>query len=205
MDLPEQLSALEGERAHLDSMLDVLRTSDEPVVRADVADQLVGSVARYENVIHDVVYPVLDGVVVGPSDLERGESDNRQVRDALVEIHDRMKNVKPINAHADDPEGFERAVEALVELVRSHLDHEDQVLLPRLEGMDPAEAESLRAEVDRAVAHASSHPDPPSNPIKRKLVEIGDALERTLHDQSTPWHPGVEEVEQHEELTEDIG
>jgi hemerythrin-like domain-containing protein len=205
VDLPDQLSALEGERAHLDSMLDVLRTSSDPVVRADVADQLVGSVARYENVIHEVVYPALDGMVLAPSDLERGESDNRQVRDALVDIHDRMKNVKPINAHADDPEGFERAVEVLVELVRSHLDHEDQVLLSLLRGMAPAEAESLRAEVDKAVQHASSHPDPPHNPIKRKLVDIGESLERTLHDQSTPWHPGVEVVEQHEELTEDIG
>jgi hypothetical protein len=203
--LPEQLSALEEERAHLDNMLDVLRTSGDPVVRADVADQLVGSVARYENVIHEVVYPALDGVVLAPSDLERGESDNRQVRDALVEIHNRMKNVKPVNAHADDPDGFERAVEVLAELVRSHLDHEDQVLLPLLQGMAPADAESLRADVDKAAQHASRHPDPPHNPIKRKLVDIGEALERTLHDQSTPWHPGVEAVEEQEGLTEDIG
>jgi hypothetical protein len=203
--LPEQLSALAEERAHLDSMLDVLLTSSDSVVRADVADQMVGSVARYENVIHEVVYPALDGIVLAPSDLERGESDSRQVRDALVDIHDRMKNVKPINAHADDPDGFERAVEVLVELVRSHLDHEDQVLLPLLQGMAPGEAESLRVAVDKATHHASSHPDPPHNPIKRKLVDIGEALERTLHDQSTPWHPGSEVVEQHEELTEDIG
>jgi hemerythrin-like domain-containing protein len=205
VSLPVQLSALDEERAHLESMLEVLRTSTDPVVRADVADQMVGSVARYENVIHEVVYPALDSVVLAPSDLERGEADNQKVRAALVEIHDRMKNVKPINAHADDPEGFERAVEVLVELVQSHLDHEDQVLLPLLEGMAPAEAGPLKVEVDKAVEHASSHPDPPHNPIKRKLVDMGEALERTLHDQSTPWHPGTEEVEQQEDLSEDIG
>ena len=107
---------------------------------------MVGSVARYENVIHEVVYPALDGMVLAPSDLERGESDNRQARDALVDVHDRMKHVKPINAHADDPEGFERSVEVLVELVDSHLDHEDQVLLPWHPGLDAVEEGKVLSE-----------------------------------------------------------
>lgn len=47
---------------------------------------------------------------------------------------------------------------------------------------------------EAAAAHATSLPDPPSNPLRRKIAELGDVIERAVHDESTPWHPGIAQV-----------
>ncbi len=178
--------------------VDVMNEDADPVVRADIANEIVESVSRYENVKHDVLYPWLRKTGRQAAQLDRAERDQHDVRRALVNIRNRMHNVKPVNAHASDPEGLENSVEVLVDSVRSHLRHEDQELLPMVERLDASEAKELGDKIEIAAAHASGHPDPPHNRLGRKLMSLGETAERVLHDQSTPWHPGLDRVKQAE-------
>lgn len=62
----------------------------------------------------------------------------------------------------------------------------------RLERM-PDAVEATTDPVERADL---SLPDPPNNPLRRKVAELAEALERRVSDESTPWHSGVEHVEE---------
>ena len=44
------------------------------------------------------------------------------------------------------------------------------------------------------MAHATTHPDPPHNPIGRAVATIGEKVDRALNDTSTTSHPGVEQL-----------
>jgi hypothetical protein len=92
------------------------------------------------------------------------------------------------------PQGFEASLETLIEAVHRHLDHEDRELLPLVEFLDPSDQQELSHTIERAVAHATTHPDPPHNPVGRAMVNLGEKIDRSFNDISTPWHPGLEQL-----------
>ena len=111
----------------------------------------------------------------------------------MVEVRTRTRHIKPANAHADDPEGFEQSLDTLIGAVHRHL-QEDREVLPLVEGLDPADQRELGRKLERAVAHATTHPGPPHNPIGRAVATVGEKLDRALNDTSTTSHPGVEQL-----------
>jgi hemerythrin-like domain-containing protein len=190
--LPYALEPLEDDRNRLFAILDLLEKNDDPVVRADLASELVGTCSRYEDVKARVVYPALERVSSEKDELERGEEDRQSVRSALATIRERTLHVKPADVHWEDPEGFEAALDALVELIRVHVEHEDEVLFPALDALDAGERSRLRAEVEKGVAHASTYPNPPKHLFGRAVIAVIERLERGPQDEADPWHPGVE-------------
>jgi hemerythrin-like domain-containing protein len=193
--IPYVLEPMAEDRRQLFTILALLEGSDDPVVRADLASELVGVCSRYEDVKERVVYPALERLVGDEDELTQGEADRKAVRTALTAIRQRTLHVKPAYVHSEDPEGFEQALSALIALIHSHVEHEDALLFPALAELDPAERQILHAEVEHGVAHASTFPNPPKHMLGRAVVAAIEKLERGLQDESTPWHPGVKLLE----------
>jgi iron-sulfur cluster repair protein YtfE (RIC family) len=191
-NFPTSLAPLEVNRRQLFATLDLLDQTSEPVIRADLASELVGISARYEDVKARAVYPALRTSGADSQEVDRAEQDQLSVRDALRDIRRRTQHVKPDYVHADDPEGFEKALSGLVEAIRIHTEHEDSVLFPVLAELDPRTSEDLLAKVEHAVNHASTHPDPPQNRVGRAIVAVKEKLEHDVKDESTQQHPGVD-------------
>ena len=85
-------------------------------------------------------------------------------------------------------------MDALIDAVGRHLEQEDRELLPLVARLDPAEQEELSDHLERAVATASTHADPPHNPIGRALANLGEKIDRTVNDTSTAWHHGMDRL-----------
>jgi hemerythrin-like domain-containing protein len=190
--IPYVLEPLAEIRRQLFTILDLLEQNDDPVVRADLASELVGAGSRYEDVKARVIYPALERLVGDEQELVRGDEERRAVRQALTEIRKRTRNVKPLNAHLEDPEGFEAALEELVSRIRSHVEHEDEILFPALAGLGAEDRRRVRSEVADGVAHASTYPNPPKHLVGRALVSVLEKLERGPQGESDSYHPGVE-------------
>jgi hypothetical protein len=60
--------------------------------------------------------------------------------------------------------------------------------------LDPADQRELGRDIERAVAHATTLPDPPHNPVRRAVATIGEKFDRAINDTSTTWHPGVAQL-----------
>lgn len=80
--------------------------------------------------------------------------------------------------------------------IRAYLDREVKELLPLIKGMEPDDADRLSDKLQSVAPHVTSLPDPLNNPLRRKVAEVAEAIERRVSDESTPWHPGVEHVEE---------
>ena len=130
--------------------------------------------------------------------VDRAEREQRQVRAAMRDVRTRTRHVQPIDAHAGDPEGFEQSLAELIDLIRTHLSREDQDLVPMASRLDSDARAELHNQIERALVHASSHPDPPRNPIGHALANLMDKVDRTIRDSSTTWHPGLEILDDHE-------
>ena len=189
--LPYVLEPMAEDRRQLFTILDLLEKNEDHVVRADLAGELVGTCSRYEDVKERVVYPALARLVGDEGELAQGEDDQQAVRDALVAIRKQTLHVKPAYVHLDDPD-FEATLDHLVELIHAHVEYEDEILFPVLAALNAEERESLRSEVEHGVAHASTYPNPPKHLLGRAIVAVIEKLERGLDDESTPWHPGIE-------------
>lgn len=183
------------DRRQLFTILELLEKNEDLVVRADLASELVGVCSRYEDVKERVVYPALSRFLGDEDEIEHGEEDRRAIRDALVAIRKQTLHVKPAYVHFDDP-GFEHTLGHLVELIHAHVKHEDELLFPALTALNAEERSSLRSEVAHGVAHASTYPNPPRHLLGRAIVAVMEKLERGISDESTPWHPGIELLEQ---------
>ena len=194
MALPTLLAPLDEDRRQLVAVLDLLAETSDPEVRADLAGELVRLSARYEDAKERALYPALRGREGTDAPLSRAEEGHAAVRSAMVEIRTRTRHIKPANAHADDPEGFEQSLDTLISAVHRHLDQEDREVLSVVDGLGPAEQRELGRKLERAVAHATTHPDPPHNPIARAVTTIGEKMDRALNDASTTSHPGVEQL-----------
>jgi hemerythrin-like domain-containing protein len=189
--IPYVLEPMAEDRRQLFTILDLLEKNEDHVVRADLASELVGTCSRYEDVKERVVYPALARLIDDEGELQQGEDDRQAVRDALLAIRKQTLHVKPAYVHLDDPD-FDDTLNHLVELIHAHVDHEDEVLFPALAALNAEERVSLRSEVERGVAHASTYPNPPRHLLGRAIVAVIEKLERGLDDESTPWHPGIE-------------
>jgi hypothetical protein len=197
-DLPPVLEPLTTNRRELRAIIDLLDEERDPTARADLATELVGSSARYEDVMDRVVYPALRKIRQELPELDRAESEQLAIREMLSDLRKRTQNVKPSNVHASDPEGFEKRLDQLVNSVRVHLDHEDDMLFPILDRLEEPKAVELRDDVDQAVAHASTLPHPPQGIVGRTVMGAIDKLNRSGHDQSTVSHPKVDRL--HDDL-----
>jgi hypothetical protein len=192
------LQVIEADRERLDEMLELILDTEDVVVRADLAEEMAVVAARCENVKADVLYPFLRNVPGSQEPLDRAEADQDSFRVVLAEMRGQTGRVKPVNALADDPDGFEQTLDALVRTLLTHLDREDDEVAPLVERLDPSETDELTEAMQWAATHPSSHPDPAGNPVLRKVEEIKEtkeAIDLAVSDESTRWRPVVEALE----------
>lgn len=188
------MQAVAADRVLLVRCLDAIDEVRTSVERADLARSTALLAARYENVLADALYPALIDALGARSEVERSELRQARAREAIAVIRADMRGVKPINAHASDPDGFDGHIDAMTGSVRELLQFEEDDLFPLVDRLSSTDQDRLRQGVEAACAHQTSLPDPPQNTLIRKLAEIKETVTLSLNDQSTPWHPGIDAV-----------
>ena len=191
--LPDAMHDLEDERNLLEQSMHAMEQTTSPAACADLAHAIALLGARYESVMQDSVYFVIREDR-GPAVLEQAEERLDAVRAALKEMRAKTRHVKPINAHADDPDGFEHSIEEMVKALRAMIAYEDEVLLPLVDELDSRGTRLLAERMEIGMSRETSLPDPPENPILRKLATLKESVELALNDESTPWHPGLQRI-----------
>jgi hypothetical protein len=193
--LPYALEPVADCRRRLFAIVHLLDRTTDLAERADLASELVAACARYEDVMTRAVYPAVLG---GSEDArERAVKDEEaELRDLLGEIRSRTQHVKPAYVHTDDPDGFEETLARLIDVIRIHIGHQDRLLFAELDRLDDPRTSGLRSDVEDAVAHASTHPDPPHSALGRAAVAVEEFVEREVKDESTAWHPGKHRLEE---------
>jgi hemerythrin-like domain-containing protein len=204
--LPPVLEPLTELRHQLMTTLSLLEEQAEEgemdaVVRADLASEIVGFGAQYEDVKDRTVYPVLRGVPALARQVGEAEERQKEVRATLSEIRRRTQHVKPDYVFADDPGGTEQAIESMVDALRHHLDYENEEIFPMVSELDGERAQQLHDDIRDALSTSTTHPEPPRSHLGRAVVALREKLERDVKDESTPVHPGVERLQ--DELAHD--
>ncbi len=197
--LPPAIAPLRAERDRLLQIIDEVVATDDPTTRADLGAELVRTCSRYEDVKDRCVYPALEKAGTPAQTLSAIRRDEAPIRDAMEVIRKRTLHMTPANVHADDPEGFDHALEGLVDCLESHLGREERDLFPLLDELSTDAATELADDVTHALKHASEKPKPSHNPVGRAIGNLGAALERTVEDASTPRHPGRHKLEKVED------
>jgi hypothetical protein len=172
--IPEALNALGEDLIASDDLVDRLQCEPDATVRAGLSIELVRRTALVEDTMERAVY----GVVEERSPELAAACRRRAIhlREQMMPIDDRTRNVAPIDVHTSDPEGFERALvdfEATLEDVRSW---ESRTLYPLLGDLGPSETAELARRVATARRHASEHPKP-SGRVGRLLHKVQAKLE----------------------------
>jgi len=192
--LPAPMRPLDEERTFLQQCLDAVDVAEDPAERADLAEGISLLAARYENVLADVFYPFLLETPENGGAVVKGQELLAQVRAAVKDMRAKTRNVKPINAHADDAEGFEVVLGTMTSSIRDLLDFENAQLFPLVAQLSPRDEARLNGQLVEQMTHETSLPDPSDNPVLRKLAEIRETLRLALHDESTRHHPGLDKV-----------
>jgi hypothetical protein len=180
-------------RQFLIRILELLSESHGAEMRADLANELTRVGAQYEDVLERALYPRLDDLIGTHLALE-ARKDIRAVRESLVRVRRRLHYVKPINAHLQEPSGFERDLSALVDAFKRQLSDEDDHLIPLLGKMGEAEARELTVALRRAEKHASTSPRQHRHLSTRMLSGLWEKVDGRFEDSSTTCHPGVYEL-----------
>ncbi len=192
--LPRAVGPLQAERDRLDHIIEELGVTDDSTTRADLAAELVRSCSRYEDVKDRCVYPVLETIGTAVQTLAFVREDEASIRDAMEVIRKRTVHMSPANVRADDPEGFDDALDGLFDSIQKHREREKQDLFPLLDNLSPDTADDLADNVTNALKHASEKPKPSHNRIGRAIGNLGATL--TFEDASTPRHPGRDKLDE---------
>jgi hypothetical protein len=140
---------LQAERDRLDLIIEELGVTDDPTIWADLAAELVRSCSRYEDVKDSCVYPALETMGSAIQTLASIREYDSSIRDAMEVIRKRTVHMSPANVRTDDPEGFDDALDGLLDEIQKHLEREDQDLLPLLDKLSPDAADDLADKVTR--------------------------------------------------------
>jgi hypothetical protein len=192
--LTRAVQPLQAERDRLDRIIEELCGTDDSTTRADLAAELVKSCSRYEDVKDRCVYPALEASGTLIQTLASIREDEASIRDAVEVIRKRTIHMSPMNVRADDPEGFDDALEGLLDIIQKHLKREEQDLFPLLDKLSPHAADELADNVTKALKHALDKPRPSHNRIGRAIGNLGTTL--TFEDASTPRHPGRDKLDE---------
>jgi hypothetical protein len=186
------LEPLEEDRARIERTVGRLSVTNDPTERADLASELSRSISRYEDAVEQVLAAYPQGGEAARASLGRSRE---ALRDALSVIHERTMHIDARNAHAGDPEGFERAVDQAVETVTRHLVAEDACVRQVVETAGPEERGAVAKLVRKAMRTASERPHPPRTPVGRLASNLHVKLDHALEDVSSPRHPGAETID----------
>jgi hypothetical protein len=192
--LPTPLRPLAEERRLLRQCLDTVDVAEDAEERADLAQAISLLAARYENVLADVLYPFLMETSGNEGVVSKAQGLLARVRGAVKDMRTETRNVKPINAHAHDADGFEAILGAMTSSLRDLLDLEDAQLFPLATRLSPQDEDRLSSQLVAQMSHETSLPDPPDNPVLRKFAEISETVQLALHDESTRSTPGLDKV-----------
>jgi hypothetical protein len=186
------LGPLHEERLRIDRIVTRLDVTDDLVERADLGSELVRSVSRYEDTLERAVFSRPEG----SADRTLGElSRNRdQLRDAMTVIHKRTMGIDPRNVHASDAQGFEDALDAVVEGLRALLPAEDRQIAALVGSLGPEDRRQLAEDVAHRFHSASERPRPAHTTVGRIISNAHIKLDHTFEDVAAPTHPGADTV-----------
>ncbi|HZU79045.1 MAG TPA: hemerythrin domain-containing protein [Acidimicrobiales bacterium] len=188
------LEPLKEDRRRIETIVGRLRTADEPGARADLASELVRAVSRHEDTVERALVPELHGRL-DERDVELQSRQRQQLREAMTVIHERTAHIDPRNVHASDPEGFEQAVDTVLEMLPSHLDAIDRAVASATGSLSADERRALAKAVEKAARNASERPVPPRTAVGRALSNLHVKLDHTVEDVATPHHPETDRLE----------
>lgn len=193
-EVDSPLRALDEDRALLVRCLSALETTDVAVERADLARATALLAARYENVLADAMYPQIVDSLGTQRAVEHAERLLARTRADIAVVRVDSRCAAPIDAHLSDPDGLEEDIDSMTASLRSRLDYEDAELFKLVGRLESRDIKRLRQRIDEATAHKTGRPDPPDNPLIRKLAEARESTGLAVNDHSTTWNPGLEAV-----------
>jgi hypothetical protein len=195
-DLLQPLQSLEEERNQLFRYLDGLDAAQLSAERADLAGAIAVLGARYENVLTDAFYPQIVESLGMQTVVAQGDDLMKEARHAISIIRDDLRDVAPINAHANDADLLDARIDAMANSLRALLAYEDAELFKLIDQLDADDVAKLRTRIDEAAAHQTSLPELPDNRVVRKFAEYKESLGLALNDHSTEWHPGLDSLDE---------
>ena len=192
-DAAPVLGPLRDERQRIDRIVSRLDVTDDLVERADLASELVRSVSRYEDTLERALFTRLEGVA---SEAFDGLSRDRfQLREAMTVIHDRTTGIDPRNVHASDGQGFEHALDEVLDRLKSLLVDEDGEIAALIGSLGSEARRSLAEKIAHTFQNASERPHPPHSSVGRFLSNMHVKLDHKFEDVATPSHPGSDTVD----------
>jgi hypothetical protein len=110
-------------------------------------------------------------------------------------IHHRTQHRAPHNAHAEDPQGLEDAIDDIADRLTLLLKDEDAEVIGLVSGLDPTAKLAFDKAVKKALRHAAERPKPARTRIGRIASNIATKLDHVFEDASTPAHPGAKTID----------
>jgi hypothetical protein len=187
------LGPLRDERQRIDRIVSRLDVTDDLVERADLASELVRSVSRYEDTLERALFTRLEGVA--SEALDGLSRDRYQLREIMTVIHDRTTGIDPRNVHASDGQGFEDALDDVLDRLKSLLVDEDGEIAVLIGSLGSEARRSLAEEIARTFQNASESPHPPHSSVGRFISNIHVKLDHKFEDVATPSHPGSDTID----------
>jgi hypothetical protein len=187
------LQPVMADLSRVDDILQLLDVEQDPVARADLAQELVHSCSLSEDAFDQALYPELvDDGLEGLSAELRGSGE--RLREAMVPIFDAVRRTVPLDVHDNDV-NFEHELLDLIAAVRLHFADCERELPATVDRLGDLERERLRERLESARRHAIDHPRPPHSGVGRLVAKVNAKLEQ-LEDTSDQYHPGRERLEQ---------
>jgi hypothetical protein len=192
-DATRVLGPLRDERQRIDRIVSRLDVTDDLVERADLASELVRSVSRYEDTLERALFTRLEGVA--SEALDGLSRDRYQLRETMTVIHDRTTGIDPRNVHASDGQGFEDALDDVLDRLKSLLIDEDGEIAALIGSLGSEAQRSLAEEIAHTFQNASERPHPPHSSVGRFISNMHVKLDHKFEDVATPNHPGSDTID----------
>ena len=185
------MAALTDDLAEVTTIIGRLADEEELDARADLGVELLRVGAILEEVREQALYPALADRV--PEVVAEATARSAEVRDRIVALDVRMRNVSPIDVHEGDPEGVERDLGELAETMRAELVFHAAVVEPAVARLPVAEQRALADGLAGARRHASERSR--SGGTLLRIVRTTSAKLNMVADHPTEYRTAVKDGE----------
>ena len=147
--------------------------------RKKLARQIIAELSIHATVEEQLLYPLLR---------EEELVDEDDVLEALEEHHVVKVSLLELDNMSAKQERFAPKMRVVAEMVRHHVEEEEQELFPKLRSLGAARLRELGAELERAKKVAPTHPhpaspdEPPGNVLVGALMALYDRSKDAVKD-----------------------
>jgi hypothetical protein len=187
------LSPVSADIDRVERVLALLGDERDPIVRADLAEELVNEEALLEDSKDQALYPFLSEVGFDEiaEDLRRS---SLLLRGAMSPVFFAVHDSVPLDAHFND-EDLALDIERLCDRVQTHMALEVTDLSFVSTYLTFEEKERIRKRLRNARRRAVDRPRHTHNPLRRLMTRIASRIDRRLPDTSAQYRPGREKLE----------